>query len=644
MAISPRKCPPGSEASLSQLQMKHSQRRWPKTSHTSQRAAFVIRLIKGGGKEWWPGSPGVTALYSSACLVLHEVIEINCIQESVWPAMIVLPKPSTVPSPRVSPSFYNMSAKTSSSTGYASHYHQQQQQQQQQQPQQQQQQQQQPPPPPPQEDQQLQYQYHQQPTLKEQLSPSQRLEPPPQSAMPCLIERLPNELQRMIFSNLDYQALIHLSTMNRYFNRTVDPQRMADSADKAQFVMRAAKDFPQHRPSEKGHDYKPGNFECYICFRVRAPDHFDMLQPQSAYLDRYGRVVRDREPNPQTDKLVSLRRFCVGCGTSGFAGADEFGPSLGACVALTAKETALFARGERWRRTNIELKPFNDISIDNNSLYSAWDSFELANSLDDDGFATWNNPWADCWATAEPAKGQENCSPSLDASVTLAEQEGSESNVRVQNLSLSENHRFPSDRETDETTKTSPLRPVLKQSTGYYYENEFFKVDRSKIAGYGAFAVRELKLGDNILKEIPLFVADSSTVYRQYGKLDAKAQAVATSLFGGNGKIETPKIKRVWDNNCFTLGGNMAGLFPIAARFNHACHPANNIDFRYDHERGYLNMTVRVDKILAGEELRISYGNDRPPDILYSWYGFRCRCGACKGLSDEEFRRLTDQW
>ena len=133
-------------------------------------------------------------------------------------------------------------------------------------------------------------------------------------AMTSLIERLPNELQRMVFSHLDYQSLIHLSRLNRYFQQTIDPQLMAASYDKAQFVMRAAKDFPQHRPSEKSHDYRPGNFECYVCFRVRSPDHFDMTQPQSAFVDRLGRIVQNREPDPRTDRQIMLRRFCIDCG------------------------------------------------------------------------------------------------------------------------------------------------------------------------------------------------------------------------------------------------------------------------------------------------------------------------------------------
>ena len=138
--------------------------------------------------------------------------------------------------------------------------------------------------------------------------------PSPHPGMPSTLERLPHELQHMVYGRLDYQSLIHLSTMNRYFNKTINPQHMAEAGDKAQFVMRAAKDFPQHRPSEKGHDYKPGNFECYVCFRVRSPDHFDMLQPQYAYVDTRGRLVNDRDPVPGVDRQISLRRFCIECG------------------------------------------------------------------------------------------------------------------------------------------------------------------------------------------------------------------------------------------------------------------------------------------------------------------------------------------
>lgn len=132
--------------------------------------------------------------------------------------------------------------------------------------------------------------------------------------MTSYLERLPMELQRMIIARLDYQALILLSSTNRFFNKTVDPQALAGEPDKLQFVMRAAKDFPQHRPSEKASEYHPGNFECYICFRVRSPECFDALQAQFAYIDSHGCVVINREPSPKIDLLVPLRRFCIACG------------------------------------------------------------------------------------------------------------------------------------------------------------------------------------------------------------------------------------------------------------------------------------------------------------------------------------------
>lgn len=131
-----------------------------------------------------------------------------------------------------------------------------------------------------------------------------------QPAMPSSIERLPAELQQMITSNLDYQSLIFMSMTNRHFNQTIKPREMADPSDMFQFVMTAANYFPQHRPKEK----EPwGNFECYICYRVRTQDHFDALQSQTAYFDCKGRLVTGRQPGPG-DVLYSLRRFCIDCG------------------------------------------------------------------------------------------------------------------------------------------------------------------------------------------------------------------------------------------------------------------------------------------------------------------------------------------
>ncbi|CAH0056766.1 unnamed protein product [Clonostachys solani] len=130
---------------------------------------------------------------------------------------------------------------------------------------------------------------------------------------PCPLARLPGEIRRMIFSSLDYHSLIRLSTTSRFFHRTVVPRTLADPLEMLQFVLRAA-NFPQHWPKEKGSNPHPGNFECYICFRIRSPDLFDANQLQQAIIDDQGYVIRGNV-SPDTKVVgVSLRRFCIECG------------------------------------------------------------------------------------------------------------------------------------------------------------------------------------------------------------------------------------------------------------------------------------------------------------------------------------------
>ncbi|PFH55103.1 hypothetical protein XA68_10704 [Ophiocordyceps unilateralis] len=186
---------------------------------------------------------------------------------------------------------------------------------------------------------------------------------------------------------------------------------------------------------------------------------------------------------------------------------------------------------------------------------------------------------------------------------------------------------------------------VRKRSTEPRYENDFFRISRSQTAGWGAFAVRTLRHGDLILRERSLFVADQSSLFREFERLDSQSKQIALSLHANElAKPGTPPIQAIWATNCFTVGGQRAGLFPIAARFNHACYPAHNVRFHFDHESDCLVLHVRADEVAAGEELRISYGRDRTVAELYMTYGFRCRCGVCPGLSDKEVQRLTSQW
>lgn len=85
----------------------------------------------------------------------------------------------------------------------------------------------------------------------------------------------------------------------------------------------------------------------------------------------------------------------------------------------------------------------------------------------------------------------------------------------------------------------------------------------------------------------------------------------------------------------FAMERDVAGIFGVAARFNHACCPSNNVAFTYDNELGCMVFVVCKEYILPGEELTICYGDSLTPRLLYEWYGFRCSCGTCDGLGED---------
>ncbi|KAF7551303.1 hypothetical protein G7Z17_g5075 [Cylindrodendrum hubeiense] len=179
-----------------------------------------------------------------------------------------------------------------------------------------------------------------------------------------------------------------------------------------------------------------------------------------------------------------------------------------------------------------------------------------------------------------------------------------------------------------------PITPSLEWPPNVIFQNDYFAVSESKIAGWGAFAATDLKYGDRILMETPLFTADTSSLFKEFDKLNRGEQEVALALHANDMcKPGTPKLQAIWTTNCFATGlKGKAGLFPIASRFNHSCHPKDNVEYNFNRHQKYLEMVVKADSIAAGEELTISYGNQRTPMDLFVRYGFRCRCGACPGL------------
>ena len=65
------------------------------------------------------------------------------------------------------------------------------------------------------------------------------------------------------------------------------------------------------------------------------------------------------------------------------------------------------------------------------------------------------------------------------------------------------------------------------------------------------------------------------------------------------------------------------------------------MEYAFDDEREVISLTVCREAVPAGAELCISYGGS--PAELYSTYGFRCSCGGCTPLTDEDIRKLKNR-
>ncbi|KAK1987548.1 hypothetical protein LZ30DRAFT_702377 [Colletotrichum cereale] len=179
------------------------------------------------------------------------------------------------------------------------------------------------------------------------------------------------------------------------------------------------------------------------------------------------------------------------------------------------------------------------------------------------------------------------------------------------------------------------------------FANEFFEIRRSPTAGWGAFAVKTLTRGDQILVEKALYHATHENVTRSVQELPEKERAIANDMFAHRSRDGETLEEAIWSTNSFVsclpmkpgAGGgdinrlrpgsqDVAGLFPVAGRFNHSCFPKVHFRFRPEHDA--LVLTVRDWIIEAGDELTISYGKD--PSVLYYKYGFGCECGYCRGF------------
>ncbi|KAI5922047.1 hypothetical protein F4810DRAFT_711870 [Camillea tinctor] len=216
------------------------------------------------------------------------------------------------------------------------------------------------------------------------------------------------------------------------------------------------------------------------------------------------------------------------------------------------------------------------------------------------------------------------------------------------------------DQKMDEIVNYNGLYPASPEDPESF-KNNFLEVKRSPVAGFGVFARRDIKVGEVLLVERALIVADQSTIYDALDEL-TPAQREAFSRL--HTFVRTPndlcdgKRYATFRTNSFAIPrspspspspshptlnaakhgstsprGTVSALFLVASRFNHACYPRSSVDYWYDTAR--RSMAFRASRpVAAGEELTISYS--RLPHELHAVWGFYCACGACLPMVDED--------
>lgn len=183
----------------------------------------------------------------------------------------------------------------------------------------------------------------------------------------------------------------------------------------------------------------------------------------------------------------------------------------------------------------------------------------------------------------------------------------------------------------------------IPDTPDYHPYSNNFQACLSKHGGFGTFATRDLKMGEVILIEKPLLRTSREDFHNNFLKLSKEDQEAFMQLYTPPGNYQTldgtdiNHIRAIVAANSFAVTPHSSGLisvYNVASRLNHACLPIANVIFDFDTKNDGAIVLKMSKPVKAGSELFISYGGS--PMSLYERYGFRCCCGGCEGVSDQE--------
>ncbi|KAJ4481874.1 hypothetical protein J3R30DRAFT_3287137 [Lentinula aciculospora] len=180
-----------------------------------------------------------------------------------------------------------------------------------------------------------------------------------------------------------------------------------------------------------------------------------------------------------------------------------------------------------------------------------------------------------------------------------------------------------------------------------------FSVREISGKGKGVIAVRNIKRGEQLIRERPLFILPSEIIISPTA-LIAHHLSLLTSdqyfqfynlsyvNFSPHLNPETDLAElalAIFQTNAVSAGVNSVGVFPRMARVNHGCSSAFNSVYTWREKEGVLVVHALKD-IGKGQEILTTYTDTKRPrdqrrEFLRHQYSFHCTCDICS-LPDEK--------
>ncbi|OCH86600.1 SET domain-containing protein [Obba rivulosa] len=181
--------------------------------------------------------------------------------------------------------------------------------------------------------------------------------------------------------------------------------------------------------------------------------------------------------------------------------------------------------------------------------------------------------------------------------------------------------------------------------------------------GKGVIATRDIRQGEIILREKPLFVVPSSitsspgallldllsglTDKQEASYYDLSYVNLPQGLHPGTRAYDEALTLAIFQTNAVSAGQNV-GIFPRMARLNHGCSSAFNAVYTWREREGAI-VVHALKPIKEGEELLTTYTDTKRPrdarrQFLQQHYGFHCGCAVCSlptDLSEVSDKRLS---